>query len=293
MSGILPGWLGAGRGRVTQGLIWGLVPLSIGGAHFLTAELTALPRMVVICLWLLAAMKSLVYVIWVRESGRSLPLGRYVIFALAWFGMDPGSFLCRRKGLSWWEDVRVGLICLLTGALGAFLVWKLEWRQVHVMFIPMSLGFHFGALRVLNGWWRRMGFPVRTLFPNPLKVKGFGDFWSRRWNVGYSQMMQRVVGRPLSRVGGRRLGMFAVFLVSGLLHEAAITLPARAGYGGPTMFFLIQGLLVLAEERWQWRGAWRAWATALSVLATLPCLFPPDFQREALWRCLEIFGGFN
>jgi len=58
----------------------------------------------------------------------------------------------------------------------------------------MSLGFHFGALRVLKGGLRRAGFPVRTLFPNVLKAKGVGDFWSRRWNVGYSQMMQRLVG---------------------------------------------------------------------------------------------------
>src|SRR5690606_14990727 len=112
---------------------------------------------------------------------RRLGWPRYVIYGLFWFGMDPGSFAKRRRGLSWKRDVWLGFGLMVAGTAAAWLVWKMEWRQVLVVFVPMSLGFHFGALRALKGVLRRAGFPVRTFFPNVLAAKGVGDFWSRRW----------------------------------------------------------------------------------------------------------------
>ena len=46
----------------------------------------------------------------------------------------------------------------------------MQWRQIFLMFLPMSLGFHFGALRVLEGALRAAGFP------NVLETRGIGDF---------------------------------------------------------------------------------------------------------------------
>jgi hypothetical protein len=45
-----------------------------------------------------------------------------------------------------------------------------------------------------------------------------------------------------------RAASLAVFLISGLLHELVITLPAGGGYGGLTWYFLIQGLLTQVEN---------------------------------------------
>lgn len=176
---------------------------------------------------------------------------------------------------------------MLAGTLGAWWVWAVEWHQVFLMFLPMSLGFHFGALRVLKGALRAAGFPVRTLFPNVLETRGIGDFWSRRWNVGYSQMMQRILGKPVQQVLGDNAGVMAVFLASGLLHELAITLPVRAGFGMPTLYFALHGGLTLLEKKLgRPIGKFPA---LLAVILPLGLLFPPAFQREVIARCLDVF----
>jgi alginate O-acetyltransferase complex protein AlgI len=78
------------------------------------------------------------------------------------------------------------------------------------------------------------------------------------------------------------------FLGSGLVHELAITVPARGGYGGPTAFFLLQALGVALER--SARG--RAWGLGqgprgrVFMLATLllpiPLLFPPAFLERVV-----------
>ncbi len=273
----------AGRLRWPNYIGWVVVLGLVTGAHFTLSAADPIARMVGICAALLAGMKGLVYVAW----GGHLSWGRYLVFSLAWFGMDPGTFEKRRDGLSWREDVLWGVGLMALGTLGAWVVWVMEWRQILVMFIPMSVGFHFGALRVLKGGLRKAGFPVRTLFPNPLKARGVADFWSRRWNVGYSQMMQRVVGRPIEGIFGRKAGVFGVFLISGLLHEVAITLPVNSGHGLPTAFFTVHGLLVLLEGKLE-RPLGRVPAL-LAVGVPLGFLFPPEFQSGVIERCLQIF----
>ena len=255
-------------------------------AHVFLLGADPIARMGGICCVLLGAMKGLVYAEW--ASGRSLPFLRYLVFSFAWFGMDPGTFQVRREGLSWKGDLGWGIVLMIVGTLGAWLVWAMEWRQIFVMFLPMSLGFHFGALRVLKASLRAAGFPVRTLFPNLLEAQGIGDFWSKRWNVGYSQMMQRVLGRPIEEKFGASAGIMAVFVASGLLHELAITLPVQAGYGLPTAYFVVHGVLTLVE-RARGRAFGRVFAL-LAVMLPLGMLFPKAFQEEVIARCLHVFA---
>ena len=264
---------------------WVLLAALVAGADQVLLDSEPLLRMIGICCVLLGGMKGLVYAKW--AGSQRLPLSRYAVFAFLWFGMDPGSFQVRRTGLSWKGDVALGLLLMAVGTLGAWCVWAMQWRHILIMFIPMSLGFHFGALRVLKGALRAAGFPVRTLFPNLLEARGIGDFWSKRWNVGYSQMMQRLVGRPVQRKFGESAGVMAVFLGSGLLHELAITLPVRAGFGLPTLYFTLHGLLTLLERKLR-RPIGRVPAL-LAVMLPLGVLFPPAFQREVIERCLGVF----
>lgn len=264
---------------------WMIPGAAVAGADFVLSGYDPVLRMVGICCVLLGSMKGLVYAEW--AGAQKLTLTRYGVFALFWFGMDPGSFQTKRMGLSWKGDVRTGLLLMLVGTLGAWLVWAMEWRQILIMFLPMSLGFHFGALRVLKGGLRAAGFPVRTLFPNVMETRGIGDFWSRRWNVGYSQMMQRLVGRPVEALAGANAGMMAIFVASGILHELAITLPVRSGFGLPTAYFTLHGVLTLLEKRW---GRPLGKIPALiAVMLPLGYLFPPAFQNEVIARCLGFF----
>lgn len=265
---------------------WFLVVAGVITAHVVLLGADPIARMVGICCVLLGTMKGLVYAEWAR--GRSLPIHRYLVFSFAWFGMDPGTFRVRREGLSWRRDLGWGIALMIVGTLGAWLVWVVQWRQILVMFLPMSLGFHFGALRVMKACLRAAGFPVRTLFPNLLEAQGIGDFWSKRWNVGYSQMMQRVVGRPLEAKFGSSPGVMAVFVASGLLHELAITLPVQNGYGLPTAYFVLHGALALIE-RSSGRSFGKVFAL-LTVMLPLGMLFPPAFQEEVIARCLHVFA---
>lgn len=287
MAGIAAGpILASGKKRWIKrlcGWLWMMALMTI--ADFVLNESNAVARMVGLCCVLLGSMKGLVYAEWAGEQ--RLTLSRYFVFAVCWFGMDPASFQHRRVGLRWKSDVLIGAVLMLVGTLGAWFVWAMEWRQIFLLFLPMSLGFHFGALRVLKGGLRATGFPVRTLFPNLLKARGIADFWSRRWNVGYSQMMQRIVGRPIEARYGADAGMMAIFLVSGILHELAITLPVRAGFGLPTLYFAIHGMLTLIEKK---SGlSLGKIPSLLAVVLPLGMLFPPAFQREVIQECLGVF----
>ena len=264
---------------------WLVLVATVAGADFALAVDDPVSRMVGICCVLLGGMKGLVYAEWAGDE--RLSITRYGVFAFFWFGMDPASFRNKREGLSWKRDVKLGLLLMVAGTLGAWLVWAMQWSQILILFLPMSLGFHFGALRVLKGVLRAAGFPVRTLFPNVLEAQGIGDFWSRRWNVGYSQMMQRIVGRPVEKQAGEHAGAMAIFIASGVLHELAITLPVRSGYGLPTLYFTLHGVLNLLERK---RGRpFGKIPALLAVVLPLGLLFPSAFQNEVIARCLGVF----
>ncbi|MGJ8641417.1 MAG: MBOAT family protein [Opitutaceae bacterium] len=270
-----------------RALGWSVVLILVTGTNFVLDEATPIVRMVGICCVLLCSMKGLVYAEW---AGRHrLSLLNYSVFCFLWLGMDPGSFRNKRQGLSWKADIYLGLLLTVVGALLAWLVWRLEWRLVVAVFLPMSLCFHFGVLRVSKGILRARGFPVRTLFPNLLKAQGLGDFWSRRWNVGYSQMMQRVVGRPVEALAGVHVGLLAVFIVSGLLHELAITLPVQSGFGLPTAYFTVHGILVILERKYNRQLG--TMFTLLAVVLPLGWLFPAAFHEEVLVESLNRFAS--
>ncbi len=265
---------------------WLLLASFVAATHFMLCEASPVLRMFGICCVLLASMKGLVYAEWARTD--KLSLVNYLVFATCWFGMDPASFRKRKTGLSWKGDLGAGMALTSVGLIISWLVWELGLHWIWTVFIPMSLAFHFGILRLLKSAMRLAGYPVRTLFPNVLVARGIGDFWSRRWNVGYSQMMQRLVGRPVTKMAGDSAGIMAVFMGSGILHELAITLPVRSGYGLPTLYFTFHGLLVLAESK-SGRPIGRI-PSLLLVAAPIFLLFPSAFQNEVILEILSWFG---
>lgn len=77
--------------------------------------------------------------------------------------------------------------------------------------------------------------------------------------------------------------MFAGFVFSGIVHDAVISVPAGGGYGGPSVFFVLQALGILAERSRRGRriGLGKGklgWLFAMLLLVLpAPLLFHPPF----------------
>ena len=105
-------------------------------------------------------------------------------------------------------------------------------------------------------------------------------------------MTSIAVYRPLASRLGRGPALLAGFAMSGLLHEMAISLPVRAGFGLPLAYFLIQGGLVAGERALAARGRpvagplGRAW-TLFWLVAPLPLLFHRPFLAGVAWPLFE------
>ena len=95
------------------------------------------------------------------------------------------------------------------------------------------------------------------------------------------------MARPVAALAGESAGVMAVFVASGLLHELAITLPVRSGFGLPTVYFTLHGILTLLEK--QCGRPLGKISALLAVILPLGLLFPPEFQSEVIARCLGVF----
>jgi len=268
--------------------------LAIGAAVFaerVTAAEPAGVRMLAIIGLLLYALKAVVAI----ESDVRLSPVRWLAFAALWPGMRPSLFAkmpsAAREGaaaLMLMGLVRIGIGAALI-ALGR-LAWTATGSRVAAaaLILPgISLVLHFGLFNLAAGGWRVAGVPADALFKAPLLSTTLREFWGKRWNLAFSEMTAASVYRPISLAAGRRAGVVAAFVASGLLHELAISVPVRAGYGLPLLYFALHGIAMLAEgalgpllAKQPWLG--RAWTSAWLVLP-LPILFHPPFLRGVVW----------
>jgi len=155
------------------------------------------------------------------------------------------------------------------------------------------LMLHFGVFEIAALFWQSMGIDARTLMDAPLRATSLGEFWGRRWNTGFHQLAHDLVFRPLHKSLGPSATGFLVFLISGLVHDMVISLPAHAGYGLPTLYFALQGAGV-AFERSQLgrqlglRKGFNGWLF-LAVVTAIPAywLFHPAFVLRVILPFME------
>ena len=186
---------------------------------------------------------------------------------------------------------------LLNVLTGATLVWVVP------RFLPASTPWTVRFWIALTGFtflmlfarldlyvliFRAMGFAVEKFWDCPIASTSLGDFWGRRWNRIVSGMLREVVFFPLSRRAGSKVALLAVFLYSGLYHEV-FSFVARSGYGGPTLYFLVQYLGVAIENsrparRWLRGHPWlgRVWTFAVVALPLGLFLQPGIVDRIVL-----------
>jgi hypothetical protein len=275
--------------RAARSVAWGLAVLSVGIADQVTSAQPAGFRMLIVIGALFFAMKALVSVEAAAREGSRLPPLRWAAFATLWPGMRPAHVARLRPGRSGRSLLETGLAYVALGA-ALFLLALLAWRLTASAFLStvlllsaLSFLLHFGAFGVLAALWRAAGADVRPLFYAPWRSESLGEFWSRRWNLAFSEMTSLAVYRPLAARWGRGSALAAAFLFSGILHEVAISLPVRAGYGRPLLFFAIHGALTQMERA---RGPFGRTPTLAAVVLPLPLLFHPPFLRGVIWPLL-------
>ncbi len=258
---------------------WTALIAGVGAVHGLTANAPPILRMLALIAVALLAMKAIVVIEETARGMPALPLGRSLAFTFGWLGMRPRVFVDRSDGPLPGASslLRRGGVFLLLGAALVEIARLARGERVTataILLVGLSLALHFGLCNLLAGFWRSRGFDCGALFRAPLASTSLGEFWSRRWNLAFSEMTAIAVFRPLVDRVGRGPAVLAGFALSGLLHELAISLPVRAGFGLPLLYFLIQAALVILEERTRKFGRV---STLACVALPLPLLFHPPF----------------
>jgi hypothetical protein len=279
--------LTAGRGSLRRALAW-LAPISGLVLLFIYKDAAPWQRLLASSVGMFCLFKISVLATYPRaEARRNNPVA-----FLLWPGMNPQSLMC--KGIPSEKDaypIAQGLVWLYAGVA----------LLIAAIFLPLSaalLGWiglmallmviHFGISQIAVSSYRLCGRGVGSLFDRPLAARTLNEFWTRRWNLPFVEMNRRLFMPSFLRLFGYRGAVFAVFLVSGLLHEMAISYPAGTGWGLPLAYFALQGAFVLAERRLRIRSRLFTWA---AILLPLPLLFTSAFREALINPMLESLHG--
>jgi hypothetical protein len=192
---------------------------------------------------------------WTSRSCVPHSAWRSVAYLFAWPGMDADAFLDEKQKAPA-QKPSTWLWAMTKTVLGAALLWGVA-RAVppeHLLLrgwvgmVGLILLLHFGTFELIALFWQRLGIRAEPIMHSPLRSASLAEFWGKRWNLGFRELAHEFVFRPLYKPLGPKAASLMVFLCSGLVHEAVISLPAGAGYGLPTLYFLIQGVGVTAER---------------------------------------------
>ena len=123
----------------------------------------------------------------------------------------------------------------------------------------------------------------------PILSKTLSEFWGKRWNLGFRQLAHDFIFRPLyKRIGVAAAGLL-VFVVSGLIHDLVISLPARGGYGLPTAYFMLQGLGVTLERSASRQAARSAEGTVGWIFMVIVTAAPAFWLFHPPFVCVSYF----
>jgi hypothetical protein len=235
-----------------------------------------------------------------RRQGRKMRPGRTAAYVLLWVGMDARDFWGGREGNGGWIAAAIPGIAKL--GIGALLLWEVAPMFQGVAagwigMVGMVLVLHFGLFHLLAVFWARRGVAVKPIMNRPMCARTLSEFWGERWNRAFSTLMHRFVFRRAVRRAGVVGGMWVVFLASGVIHDLVISGPAGGGYGKPTIYFVVQGLGLMAQRSELGRamglteGSVARAFTALVLIAPLPLLFHDAFIMRIILPFMDVIGA--
>lgn len=242
---------------------------------------------------------------WRRTPTAAAPIWKHAGYLLAWPGMNAAEFFSLPPSE---KHVRCPLAewCFALAKLtaGTLLFWGVA-RLVPdddsliagwIGMVGIVMMLHFGVFHLLSCGWRTIGVDARPLMNWPLASRSISEFWGVRWNTAFRDLTHRFLFRPLTPHLGARGAVLVGFVASGLIHEFVVSLPAGGGYGGPTLFFLVQGCAILVSrsaigKRIGLRTGFGGWAFAMLGLLPAFLLFQPVFVREVVTSFMRFVGA--
>lgn len=234
-----------------------------------------------------------------QDCGKPIPIWRQIGYLAAWPGLDARSFLAEfwpspplpREWLFAFFKLLLGAVIFL-GA--SHLTQDVEELVVGwAGMIGVAFLLHFGSFHLLSCFWRAQRVTARPLMNWPIASRSVSEFWGKRWNIAFRDLTHRFLFRPLAVRFGPVWAVLIGFAFSGLIHDLAISLPARGGYGLPTCYFLIQAVGMLVERSRPGRRiglgrGWPGWLFAAAVVAApAPLLFHRPFVTQVAAPFLE------
>lgn len=170
-----------------------------------------------------------------------------------------------------------------------YLVKGWQWGDAELAYlaVPILLLVAETASALVPLVWLPTGWRLPPLVNHPALARGITEFWSRRWNLWFSDWFRYAI---FSRMRGHPvLGLFAVFFVSGVMHEAVINvllyfLTGRDCFGTMMIYFLLQPVAILLEKRFLEAPPARLALAWLAVVGPAPLLL-----NEGLLRVLGLW----
>lgn len=237
-----------------------------------------------------------------RRFGKGNRMGQLAFFL--WPGMDAKFFLHNTSEL---PDTKSAewLSAVLKTILGAVLTWFVARNFAGggpliagwIGMIGLVFLLHFGMFHLVALIYRKAGIAVEPIMRAPIRSESLGEFWGCRWNLAFNKLAYDFGFAPLKKRVGIAWATLIVFAASGLIHEIVISVPARGGYGLPTVYFLIQGLGILFERTKLAKAIGlghgvRGWLfTAICTAAPACWLFHPPFVRNVILPMLHAIGA--
>jgi predicted DCC family thiol-disulfide oxidoreductase YuxK len=264
-----------------------------------------LPNWFFMWLFVTAIFAGCKWLTWRRAQigNRRASFARTLGYLLAWPGMDANAFLTghhdQKPRLTEWFWAASRLLA------GVALVWlaakaAISTQPVANAWIGMfglTLILHFGSFHLIALAWQRAGVPAKPLMQSPLRATSLAAFWGVRWNTAFNKLVNDHAFRPLARRVGVSWATLVVFAISGVIHELALSFPARGGCGLPFGYFILQGMGVLIERSPVGRAlglahGWRGWLF-MFIFTAAPAywLFHPAFIHNVIQPMLHFIGA--
>lgn len=293
-----------GQIKVARIWSWLIALATVAVSLLITSDMSPILRMFIIVYLQILAMKIVVAVESYPNDNR-LNFLQWTAFSLGWFGMRPALFeKLPSKSFDYATLLLKGASRIIIGISLLYLSTLVE--NYSAFFIPQLLllaGFsfilHFGIMNISTAGWRSAGIEAKELFRSPYKAKSLKEFWGKRWNVAFSEMTALIAYRPLKSKAGIETAMLVSFLLSGLLHEVAISFPVKAGYGLPMLYFAIHALAMHLETRSAFvqrlishRILSHVWVMTVLVLP-MPLLFHSSFVESILMPLRDMMMNYN